>query len=109
MSAINEFLSNPENTKSKSGNLRGHIIRCGVECVDGFKMSVQASEYHYCEPRETIGGEYYTAVEIGFPSQEEPLLMPYAESPEEPTQTVYGWVPVETVNEVIKKHGGIKS
>ena len=45
-----------------------------VICADGFSMSVQASETHYCSPRET-GAERYTAVEIGYPSDGEPLLM----------------------------------
>ena len=33
--------------------------------------------------------------------------MPWAESPEEPTQTVYGYVPVDVVTNVIVKHGGV--
>jgi hypothetical protein len=38
---------------------------------------------------------------------EEPELMEYAEDPVDPTGTVYGWVPVELVNKLIDKHGGI--
>ena len=34
--------------------------------------------------------------------------MPYAEDRERPTDTVYGYVPVEIVERVIEKHGGIK-
>ncbi len=75
-------------------------------CADGFTMSVQASAGHYCTPRDNTGP--YTHFEIGFPSQEEPELMQYAESPDEPTETVYGWVPVEVVTAVIVKHGGLK-
>ena len=33
--------------------------------------------------------------------------MNYAETPENPTETVYGWVPVEVVESVIEKHGGL--
>jgi hypothetical protein len=39
----------------------------------------------------------------------EPLLMPYAETPEDPTGTVYAYVPVELVTNVIVKHGGMVS
>ena len=78
-----------------------HII-----CVDGFKMSVQANESAYCTPRIT-DAESYTAVEVGYQSAEESLLLPFAEDLERPTQTVYGWVPTTVVALVCAKHGGI--
>jgi len=37
------------------------------------------------------------------------MLMPYAETPENPTDTVYAYVPVELVTNVIVKHGGMVS
>ena len=77
-----------------------------VVCADGFKMSVQASEYNYCEPRVT-GAARYFSVEVGFPSEEEVLLMDWAEDSERPTDTVYGYVPSERVALVIAKHGGM--
>jgi len=36
----------------------------------------------------------------------EPLIMEWAETPSNPTGTVYGWVPTEVVMEVIASHGG---
>lgn len=80
-----------------------------VTCVDGFKMSVQASEYHYCTPRESYADEY-SSMEIGFPSEEEELILEYMEGclDDEPTDTVYPYVPVSVINEVLAKHGGIK-
>jgi len=75
-----------------------------IECADGFTMSVQAREQAYCEPRTNKGP--WTAVEVGFPSEKEQLLMEWAEQPDRPTDTVYGWVPVEVINEVIAKRGG---
>ena len=33
--------------------------------------------------------------------------MEYAENPDDPTDTVYGWVPVEVVEAVVNNHGGI--
>ena len=69
-------------------------------------MSVQASEGHYCRPRNNFGP--YSMVEVGYPSEAVPELMEYAESPQTPTGTVYGYVPVEVVDVVIAAHGGIK-
>ena len=77
-----------------------------VVCADGFNMSVQAHDGAYCEPR-LDGQRKYTLVEIGFPSAEEPLIMPWCENDHNPTNTVYGYVPVDIVTNVIVKHGGI--
>ena len=77
-----------------------------VVCADGFRMSVQAHDGAYCEPREDAH-EKYTLVEVGFPSIEEELIMPWAEEPRRPTETVYGYVPVNVVTNVIVKHGGM--
>ena len=79
-----------------------------VVCADGFTMSVQAGGGHYCRPRIS-DAERYEAVEVGYPNEEEPLLMPYAESPKEPLYTVYPYVPSDKVSLVIAKHGGIVS
>lgn len=76
-----------------------------VTCADGFSMSVQAHDGAYCTPQVT-GAEVYKEVEVGFPSAEEPLLMDYAEDRNKPTRTVYGYVPVMVVTNVIAKHGG---
>lgn len=77
-----------------------------VICADGFEMSVQASEGHYCSPRDNIGP--YTSVEIGYPSERVEEFMHYIDGDEnaDPTQTVYGWVPLETVVQIIESHGG---
>ena len=78
-----------------------------LTCIDGFKMSVQASEFHYCSPRET-GLSEYISFEVGFPNRKEELLKEFAEEPKRLTKTVYGWVPANVIDEVIKKHGGVK-
>jgi len=84
--------------------MRVHYKR--VVCLDGFSMSVQASEFTYCSPR-IDNAEKYIAVEVGHPSEEEPLLMAWAEDWDKPTNTVYGWVPSHVVATVCAKHGGI--
>ena len=81
-----------------------------LHCNDGFSMSVQAHSGAYCSPRtDPTDTDYYFKVEVGFPSEREELLMKYADDYDNPTDTVYGYVPVEVVQEVIEKHGGIKA
>ena len=77
-----------------------------VVCQDGFTMSVQASRGTYCSP-PIDNAERYTAVEVGYPSAPESLILPYAENPDDPCDTVYGYVPVHLVTLVITKHGGM--
>ena len=78
-----------------------------VVCKDGFAMSVQASEHHHCHPRESGISMNYASVEVGFPSKKEELLMDWAEDVDEPTGTVYGYVPSSIIIDVIEKHGGM--
>ena len=76
-----------------------------IVCNDGFKMSIQGGVGLYSEPREMV--DRYSSMEIGFPSEEEALILEYAEDYDRPTETVYGWTPVSVIQEVIDKHGGI--
>jgi hypothetical protein len=75
-------------------------------CADGFEMSVQAHQGAYCSPR-TNSATKYVEVEVGFPNAMEPMLMEYVENEEKPTNTVYPYVPVQVVTNVIAKHGGM--
>ena len=114
---INEFIKN--NLKVKVLNddpLMKHIATSSrlphIICEDGFSMSVQVGYSLYCTPKKVA--KRYSAVEIGFPSDHEPLIEKWAEfSPfnedENPdyTDTVYPYVPVAVVDKVLKKHGGI--
>lgn len=105
MDKINEFLK--ENSNIEHHPVIGECPRPTkrVECSDGFSISVQANEYTYCEPRINKGWPY-TKVELGFPSELDPLIEDFSECPGE-LETVYGYVPIEIVNELIDKHGGI--
>ena len=84
---------------------RSIFIKPRIVCNDGFNMSVQGSITHYCSPKESQ--DWYNSMEIGFPSEEEPLINQYAEDSNDYTETVYGYVPIEIIQEVITKHGGI--
>jgi hypothetical protein len=75
-------------------------------CKSGFGMSIQASETTYCIPRDNTGP--YTHVEIGFPNAIDDMITGYADDPDDPTGTVYGYVPAGIVQALIIKHGGIE-
>jgi hypothetical protein len=76
-----------------------------VTCKDGFSISVQATRGGYCAPRENIGPWY--EVECGYPSAKPELIAQYAEQEDRPTETVYGYVPIELVEQLIQLHGGM--
>ena len=116
--SINEFIKN--NLKVKvlyegEDSLMKHMMTSSklphIVCSDGFEMSVQVGAHLYSEPKKVA--KRYSAVEIGFPSDHEPLIEKYAESYYDPdvdfkyTETVYPYVPVRIVDKVLKKHGGI--
>ena len=113
---INEFIKN--NLKVKVLNkdpLMKHMMTSSklphIVCSDGFEMSVQVGYHLYSEPKKVA--KRYSKVEIGYPSEREPLLEEYAELSMfdenfvDYTDTVYPYVPVKVVNQVLKKHGGI--
>ena len=67
-----------------------------------YEISIQASENHYCSPRENLQ-EVYDEVEIGFPNFifSENFINQYAEEPESPKDTVYANVPMEELAQEI--------
>ena len=75
--------------------------------ANGVSLSIQASEYHYCYPRETLPYSQYTEFEVGFPSEEIEALMPYCDDCENPTEAVYGYVPLEVLDAYITSVGGV--
>ena len=106
---IREGTRNPD--YSWTGKPRGKIT-----CADGFTLSVQAGPGSYCAPRPgfdtpvfeaaQINGPYF-AVEVGFPSaRPEPWSEweKWCESPDSPTDTVYGYVPIDAVRALVASH-----
>ena len=113
---INEFIKNNLEVKVLNKDpLMKHIMTSSrlpqIVCTDGFTMSVQVGYSLYSTPKKVA--KRYSAVEIGYPSDHEPLIEEYAEcyTFEELdidfTDTIYPYVPVKIVNKVLKKHGGI--
>jgi hypothetical protein len=78
-----------------------------ITCKDGFHVSVQASKYHYCSPRDSVGP--WKLVELGFPSEKVLAWQRYAEDKRDPTRTVYSYVPLYVVARALDRHGGIVS
>ena len=108
MSEIRKFLEATIVVKEENFKTYHYVIqvlRPKVVCNDSFSISIQASETHYCEPRQNKISNY-KSVELGNPSAEEELIRDYAED-DNLTDTVYGWVPVEIVDQLLEKHGGI--
>lgn len=99
MNTIQEYWVNNQISNSPVAFfLPGFVLCERVVCKDGFTMSVQASEYHYCTPREVLKDGSYTNWEIMCNHDE--LLG------EDESEDVYAYVPTETVNALIEKHGG---
>jgi len=67
-------------------------IRERLECNDGFSLSVQAGQSHYCAPRDNAGP--WTHVELGYPSAACRTLLPFAEDRKCPTETKTASVPL---------------
>lgn len=102
---VNEYLKN----NYRADIIDGFDTPCvtkRIVCNDGISISVQANHYTYCTPRRDRAWPY-SEVELGFPSELDALIEGYAET-EGTTQTVFGYVPIDVVNQLIEKHGGIK-
>lgn len=84
-----------------------NTIRPRVLCKDGFSVSIQANHNAYCTPEADLEDSNYTEVELGYPNQEDELLLDYAEDVDCLTDTVYPYVPIEIIEKVCENHGGI--
>lgn len=75
------------------------IPQIEIEGTD-YRLSVQASENHYCQPRENVQIRY-EQVEIGFPNFNfsKGFINAYAEQPLEPLDTIYDYVPLVELSE----------
>lgn len=76
-------------------------VRPMLHLTDKLSLSIQASEFHYCIPRDNFGP--YSHVEVAITGGIPKILRPYYDS-----GGVCGYVPVERINYLIHKHGGVK-
>lgn len=73
-----------------------------IECANGLTMSVQASNMHYCTPRDNVGP--WTHVEIGYPNK---ILSEISQYSDGDSFSIYGYVPIELVENIIEANGGM--
>ena len=90
------------------------LPRKAIKLNDGSTISLQASEAHYCTPRNDDGP--YTHIEVGYPTDKtgKPIIMPeswqdYADSDGSSICFIWGYVPVELVEQYIASCGGRKT
>ena len=86
---------------AQNRNSRGLFPK--LKLKDGTELSVQASEFHMCDPEEKLEDGNYQTVEVYTSEEEiEGFAFLYENSP-----GTYGHVPVEHMEEICKIHGGI--
>lgn len=113
MDVLNEWLKAHRNIERVINGREIDGVTERIICRDGFSFSCQANQYTYCNPRKS-GAYPYSSVELGYPSEKDAIINSYAEdgkaekNEEGRVDTVYGYVPVQTVIKLIKKHGGFK-
>ena len=82
-------------------------VRRHITCADGTTFSIQASDFHYCEPRKIFriddkDFKGYKSVEIMCKDEsDEDILAEYNSG-----MGVYEYVPADKVIELLKRHGG---
>lgn len=69
---------------------------------NGVHLSVQASEFHGCSPKETLKENEYESVEV-HTSDNVRQLMGY-----EASKCTFTYVPISVMEEICKENGGIK-
>ncbi len=87
------------------------IIREMVKCNDGFTFSAQIHYGVNCNSKEAKSMKEITDMELGYPSEADDLIAPYANETEYGTpltQDVYGYTPIDVIVALVNKHGGLK-
>jgi hypothetical protein len=101
---LREFLAETNPNVNRDDWMRPVVVLKDEHC-----LSIQASNQHYCSPRVSPDPEtIYERVEVGFPSFIDPDLDEWAEclSGDEKSG-IWGYVPVDVLQRVLNKHGGI--
>ena len=86
-------------------------IRPRVYCADGVSLSIQASEYAFCHPRQRIQQpwDFYSLVEVTYiyDKNTQPFAPPDLwRQHQEGDSPIWAYVPVSVVKEFIQAHGG---
>jgi hypothetical protein len=107
-------IDSPEVHHYEQESISIQAVRKHLVCKDGFQFSCQASETHYCSPKQNgLPAKKYKTWELGAVSYNDTLIEEYDEfyglngrhySIE---ITVYPQVPTKVVLKLIKKHEGL--
>ena len=101
------FLTYWNKLEEKEGLIKPRIV-----CNDGFSVSCQAHFGSSCDSRGWETMEDIIDMELGFPSQADDLITPYADKPyyekTDLTDTIYPSTPIDVIVNLINAHGGIK-
>lgn len=99
---LNKHLS--DSTTTKDNRVRP-VFTFSINGKD-LEVSIQASENHYCAPKED-NADYYECVELGYPnflfSRE--FIAKYADDIDNPKDTIYGYVPLKELAKELSKLG----
>ena len=70
-------------------------------CFGDLKLSIQASNFHYCTPRRDC--DWYSEVEVGFPNFNfsDEFIAQYAQNVDTPQDTVYAYVPIKVLSKEV--------
>lgn len=83
-------------------NELNYIVRNHIICKDGFDVSVQASEHHYCYPKETCKYHEYFELLCNI-DKDMDLLKNYYDY----DSGICTYVPKSVVEKLILRHGSI--
>lgn len=72
---------------------------------DGLRLSVQASEGHYCSPKDRVGP--YSSVEVLAMSRHKLPTFGKPSDTFDGGDRLWGWLPVATINAEIERRGGL--
>jgi hypothetical protein len=96
-------------TLTEQGFTQGNWFRGRFELDNGMSVSIQASEGHYSAPRISgLDATEYTQFELGYPNFCPPdYILDYAEDKDEPTETVYPYVPYELIQRMLEEMSNV--
>lgn len=89
-----------DHLKAHPGRVRRPIV-----CKDGTRLSVQASEGHYCSPKDRVGP--YSSVEVCADKYRPGLWKAFGHTNDRYSGGLWGWVSVDKVNAEIARRGGL--
>lgn len=99
---LNKHLSDSTTTKDN----RVRPVFTFITNEKDLEVSIQASENHYCTPKED-NADSYECVELGYPNFlfSSGFIAKYAEDIDNPKDTIYGYVPLKELAEELSTLG----